>query len=186
MTNQPKLFLLPLALVAIVASAQQDAHVHGEAQLAIAVNGNELHIEFESPGANLVGFEHVPQNQKQEQALAVASGELAAPNQLLQFEGTECQLQSAEVKPPHTDAGQHHAHHTGHTDHSDAHEIHSTHASFRAAYHYRCDNVAALDTINVVLFSRFREIHTINAQWLTATKQGATTLTAKSPKLQMK
>ncbi|MEM6626307.1 MAG: DUF2796 domain-containing protein [Pseudomonadota bacterium] len=42
------------------ASAGLDAHVHGEAQLAAALDGQTLTVEFKSPLYNLTGFEHAP------------------------------------------------------------------------------------------------------------------------------
>ncbi len=35
-----------------------ESHEHGAAELAIAVDGNQLIAEFTSPGMNIVGFEH--------------------------------------------------------------------------------------------------------------------------------
>nr|WP_158217327.1 DUF2796 domain-containing protein [Microbulbifer agarilyticus] len=200
MTIKPQLLLLPLFFAASAATAQHAAHVHGEAQLTVAVGENALHIEFESPGANLVGFEHAPQNQQQVQALKLASKNLAAPSNLLRFRGTVCRLQDVDVEAPYAEAAPQHAHHaheddhgrhsehSNHTEHShDAeHSHHSEHASFRASYIYRCDNLSGLDGIDVRLFARFPDIHKIQAQWLTATKQGAVRLTSKSPTLQLK
>ena len=48
--------LLPLFLIAKVHA--EEAHIHGLATLTLALEGNSLEIEFESPAANLVGFEH--------------------------------------------------------------------------------------------------------------------------------
>ena len=40
------------------------AHVHGVAHLNVALEDNELYIEFISPAANIVGFEHQPKTEK--------------------------------------------------------------------------------------------------------------------------
>ena len=182
MTNKSKILLLPLLIVALAAKAQHAAHVHGEAQLTIAAIENELHIEFESPGANLVGFEHEPHNPQEVRALETASQQLATPEVLLKFTGTDCQLHNTDVKAPHSKRGHKHSNH----GHHEAHHDHSGHASFRVTYHYRCQNMDDLDSVYVTLFDRFPDIQKIDAQWLTAGQQGAATLTAQNNKLQLK
>ena len=47
------------------AQSSLDAHVHGEAELNIVFEGQELLIELESPSFNLVGFEHEPKTSDQ-------------------------------------------------------------------------------------------------------------------------
>ena len=48
------------------------AHEHGVALLNIAVEGYNLYIEFSSPSANIVGFEHHPRTLEQKDAVAGA------------------------------------------------------------------------------------------------------------------
>ena len=40
------------------------AHVHGLSELAIAMEGEKLEIQFTSPAMNLVGFEHQASSRK--------------------------------------------------------------------------------------------------------------------------
>ena len=58
-------------LFEVYAQGSLDAHVHGEAELNIVIEGRELLMELESPSFNLVGFEHEPQSLNQ-QDLVVA------------------------------------------------------------------------------------------------------------------
>ena len=64
------LLALPFALLPLAAMAHDHdhdhaehaslgAHEHGVAQLNVALDGNTLEIELESPAMNLVGFEPV-------------------------------------------------------------------------------------------------------------------------------
>lgn len=197
MTKKTRLLLVASLLLSAAATAQQAAHVHGEAQLTLAAMDNELHIEFESPAANLVGFEYAPRNQQEKQALKLAAGQLAGAERFLQFEGTECRLQVVAVEAPHSDDDAHaeqpghdhahhdHAKHAGHSDHG-GHAGHAEHASFRASYRFSCANLAQLEGVKVILFTSFPEIHEINAQWLTSGQQGAATLTAQRNELLLK
>lgn len=143
------------------------AHVHGEARLHIALEGDSLYAEFESPAANLVGFEHRPVNLQQEALLEQAGRTLADADRFLLPEGAGCRLLEADVEVPQGSQ-------TG------------GHASFRASYRFQCDNLARLDTIGVALFTSFPGIHRIAVQWLTPEGQGATSLTARNNQLQLK
>ncbi len=45
------------------------AHVHGVAHINVALEGNELHIEFKSPAVNIIGFEHSPGTEMEKKAV---------------------------------------------------------------------------------------------------------------------
>jgi hypothetical protein len=45
------------------------AHEHGVANLNIAVEGNNVYIEFTRSAANIVGFEHHPRTHEQKDAV---------------------------------------------------------------------------------------------------------------------
>jgi len=51
---------------------QHSAHVHGIAELNVAVERTELYMEFISPAANIVGFEHYPRTEEQKAAVQKA------------------------------------------------------------------------------------------------------------------
>jgi len=158
-------------LFAGAAAGDGGAHVHGEARLHIAVEGDSLYAEFESPAANLVGFEHRPVNPQQEALLEQAGRTLAIADRFLLLGDASCRLLEADVKVPH-----------GKGEGSQM----ERHASFRASYRFQCDNLAGLDTIDVALFTSFPDIHRIAVQWLTPGGQGATSLTARNNQLQLK
>ena len=44
-------------------------HVHGVASLQVAVDGNTLTLNLESPLDNVLGFEHAPRSEKQKAAV---------------------------------------------------------------------------------------------------------------------
>ncbi|WP_250462262.1 DUF2796 domain-containing protein [Microbulbifer litoralis] len=154
-----------------LASGDGGAHVHGRAQLTVAAASGELQIGFESPAANLVGFEHAPRGPSQVEALDRAARDLAGANRFLRFSGTDCRLREAGVEAPHS--GEQEAHH-------------HRHASFRASYRFQCDNLAQLDGVAVALFTSFPGIHEIAVQWLAPGGQGAALLTAQDNELQLK
>ena len=81
----------------------------------------------------------------------------------------------------HNDEHEHNHEHKG--DHSDEH---SSHSEIVAHYHYQCNNTGALSEITINLFDMFSGIEKIQALWVTETKQGSTTLSAKNNRLNIK
>jgi Protein of unknown function (DUF2796) len=54
------LFPAGIALADEAEHREHGPHVHGVAQLNVALDGNVLWIELNSPAMNIVGFEHAP------------------------------------------------------------------------------------------------------------------------------
>ncbi len=148
---------------------QHDAHSHGAAHLNIAIDGSQLLIEFRSPAANIVGFEHQPRTPQQRQQITTAVEQLRQAEQLFITQGTSCRLEQHDIV---TDLLSKHDHSHRHDDKHDAH------SDFDANYALRCDNTAALTGINVALFKQFPAIESIAVQFITPAKQGGTNLTA--------
>jgi len=194
---------LPVAMVLILLSAmaqaveyrRHEAHAHGVAHLNVAIEGNRLYIEFSSPAANIVGFEHRPRTQDQKGAIQAAIQKLKKGDKLFVLPpGSRSQLETAEVDTDiddhdshGTDSGHvrkdndHHASEDSHDkDHHDAdgHE-NERHSEFKAKYQFSCDNPKALSHIQVKLFQAFPGIEHIEVQLVTEQRQTAQDLTQK-------
>jgi hypothetical protein len=139
---RPSTFASILALcLAMPAAAeiarQHAAHVHGEAELKLALDGTSLELELELPGMDAVGFEHPPRDEVQKAAIAAAIATLEAARWLRLPEAAGCNLTRASFHthgyavgeedqrasleagtPAHKGHGQGHDH--GH-DHSHSH-----------------------------------------------------------------
>ena len=63
----------------------QDAHLHGYAESHVVIDGNSVEIHFDSPSANIVGFEYRASTQKETQAVSRAKLTLETPNKLFSF-----------------------------------------------------------------------------------------------------
>lgn len=104
---------------------QHEAHVHGHVEFNIAQDGKDLLIEITSPGADVVGFEHAPENAEQEQALKQAIAALKDTDKLFAInQQAKCVIEDVHVS--HTlgqDSHEGHDHHDheGH-DHDHDHE----------------------------------------------------------------
>ena len=97
----PFLFLLPLTSFASEQTEfrQHVSHVHGIAQLNLALANNELLIEFESPAADIVGFEHEPRNDNEKAAYQKALGILRVGERMFKFpQAAGVRLEKSVVK----------------------------------------------------------------------------------------
>ena len=151
-----------------------DAHIHGHAELTLAISGDSMQLELESPTMNLVGFEHRPNSGKDRQRLRDTADFLGQPARWLQLASDAgCNLAQAEVESDLLDDhGHNHGHHHDHGEHDK-----ETHSDFRVTVEYRCTDTDALERIELSgLFQRFPGFERIEVQWLTDRQQSATEL----------
>ena len=168
---------------------QHDAHVHGIAALNLALEGNEVHVELESPAANIVGFEHAPSSEADHASLDKAVAMLKDGGRLFVFNAEAgCRMEKADVTS--SLLGEEHGEHKGDHDHEkhaehdhdkDAHEGHEhegeAHSDIEAAYHFECDQPGRLTRLTVELFEAFPGTQKLNVQYVIENKQGAAELT---------
>lgn len=161
-----------------------DAHVHGVGQLNIAVEKNHLHIELSSPAMNIVGFEHQPRDEKQQQAVKNAVATLKAGEQLFVAPAAAaCTLQEAEVETGLMKEHNEHEHHDHDHGHQHDHEEEETHADFVAHYAFECAKPGQLSEISVKLFEAFPATEELDVQLLNGSKQSAMELNAKQSRI---
>jgi hypothetical protein len=148
----------------------QQSHLHGTAQLTLALEGNTLEINLKSPAANIVGFEHKATAEKHIKAAKKAKASLEASGLFL-FSGSDCSLKKADV-----DMSSVFEQGPQHSDHDD----YEGHSEISAHYSYECSTGEKLETLSVDLISLFPAIETLKVMWLTDSQQGAMELTPKS------
>ncbi|AMG02921.1 zinc uptake protein ZrgA [Vibrio mimicus] len=118
---------------------QHEAHVHGQVELNIAQDGHDLLIEITAPGADVVGFEHAPQDEAQQKVLKQALDTLHLPKELFVL-NNKAQCETREVFIKHNLGGEehedHHAHQEGEEhDHDKAHDHHHDEAAHHNEKH---------------------------------------------------
>lgn len=114
------------------AQRQHGAHVHGVATLNLALDGDHLYLELDSPAANLVGFEHPPGDVNEWQAVDQALEALRAGQDLfLPSPAAGCWLVSAEVEDPWHDDKEHDHDHEAGAHHEEEHAEHDHDAGER-------------------------------------------------------
>jgi len=196
--------ILTLAIMLAAASSRarageqrhHDAHVHGIAHLNAAMEGTSLHLEFTSPAANIVGFEHQPRTQEQKDGVRKAKEKLEEGSKLfIPPAEAQCRLSKSSIKTDiehdakheHEHEGEHEkdAHHEkGDDDDHEHHKVnedgHSRHSEFEAEYRFVCQHPEKLSQVDVMLIQAFPGIEHIEVQLLTGTKQSAQELTKKN------
>ena len=127
-----------ISLVALIAAmpafAEEtralDAHEHGVGVLNIAIDGTTVAMEFEAPGADIVGFEYVAESDADRAAIDAAVATLSAPLDLFVMPAdAACSVVSASAERESEDDHDDHGHddhaEEGHDDHAD--EDHDAH-----------------------------------------------------------
>ncbi|EGR0055407.1 TPA: DUF2796 domain-containing protein [Vibrio vulnificus] len=175
---------------------QHDAHVHGQVEFNIAQDGHDLLLEITAPGADVVGFEHAPENTEQENQLKAAVEKLSQADLMVQInEAAKCTIENVSVTHTlggeehddhehhddhkHHDDHEHHddhKHHDNHEHHDDHGHEHDGHGAFTVEYQYHCDNVAALNALETDWFKQFPATQAIQANVLTDKVQSALAL----------
>ncbi len=174
-TTIPYLVIFCLLTVSALArSANQAAHTHGMATLTLAQENDKLEIYFESPAANVIGFEHKAVSQEQKQAVKKTEAMLKSATSLFSFMGTSCQLRAIDLDLSAIIDDEH----KQHEDHSHSkHTDKENHSEIQSHYHFICQSGQNLQSVSIGLFSQFSGIEKINAMWVTNTQQGSQLLT---------
>jgi len=140
------------------------AHEHGVAHLDTVLEKNQAHIALRSPAANIVGFEHHPQNDEQHVSVNRAMQTLQSP-ELFRFVGSECRLVEAHIETELLDENS-----QGHSD-------------FEVEYSFKCSDTSVISSIETALFQHFPGIEHLQVQFIKGTRQGAAHLTSDNPVL---
>lgn len=141
-------FLLSLSLSLPVLSAP--AHVHGEARLEIAIDGNILAIHFESPLEGLLGFERAPRTAAERQAVQTMKVRLEAPDMLFSLPPEA----ACTAKPPQLDSPVF------------ADKAAAGHLDLDADYSWQCGKPSALRGIGTRLFVEFPRFKRIKVEFV--------------------
>jgi hypothetical protein len=168
---------------------QHGAHEHGVGTMNIAREGKEVHIELDSPAANIVGFEHAPKTEADLDTLEDALARLRNGTRLFLFpDAAGCDLVDADVDTPlkEHENGEEAYHTEEHHAHEDSHEHQGErHADITATWHFSCAHPEVLERVSVQLFEAFPMTERLLVQFITGKRQGAAELSASQPDLRL-
>lgn len=147
-----------------------DAHEHGVGTMNIAVDDTAVVIEFEAPGADIVGFEYVAERDDDLAAIDAALSLLSAPLDLFVLPAAagckvvdvEAELEGGEKDSDHDDHAEEEEHDHDHDDHDEE----TSHTEFHATYTLTCDATDELDEITFTYFDAFTNAREIEVQYI--------------------
>ncbi|TVP54911.1 MAG: DUF2796 domain-containing protein [Halomonadaceae bacterium] len=135
------------------------AHVHGQANLQLALEGTGVDLFFSSPAVNLLGFEHRPETDAQKEALDKAMNyfrEMA----LVHPANGDCQVVSATVETPLADA-----------------DFEGSHGDITVSQTLECSSALAGSRVQANVMTDWPDIESLQLQWLGDGGQGSQELT---------
>ena len=164
-------------------SSHNEAHVHGEAELTLAIEANKLFINFLTPADSLLGFEHKAETADQIKKIEDVRVKLSQIDTILTLSKLECELSNNEnnlntllAKEPHL----------GLVEHKHEHHDHVKHTELSFSYTLMCEKLSEMNTATINLFEQFEEIKKIRTLWISEKGQGAVTLTPNNNTLKWK
>lgn len=170
--------LLSLMLVAPVAVAHDhrhhDAHVHGQANVDLAVDGPVVELALAAPGIGILDYERPPASAGERAALARAIGILKGGRWVATPAAAGCRIDAAEgaaegfsASAPAAGSGEHH------------------HAGFTASVRLRCSQPAALGWVDITLPTQFPGLHQVVVNALAPTAQTRSVLSASQQRVEL-
>ena len=179
----PALLALMVAFSNFSTVDAADPHQHGVGQLNVAIQGDHVKIELETPGADIVGFEHPPRTAEQKKAVQDAATTLRNGSAIFVFPAAaRCKLEKTKGESGLLEDNHetHEEKHHGEKHHGEKHKE-EIHAEFHALYHFSCKNPASYTDLQY--FAAFPHAKALLARTITAKGQRKQRLTRKAPRL---
>jgi len=139
---------------------QHGAHVHGSAYMSIAIEKNQVAMDFDVPGIDLVGFEHKAKTAHDKKTLSNRLDYLRKHADPLQFPADSiCRITSRRVDPEQ---------HAG-----------EDHIDYELGVKYQCADTSKIDQFSTSLFKENKSLKFIKVDVITVLGQTSQTLTDK-------
>lgn len=142
------------------ALAQGRPHVHGVAELGIAIEAGKITLQLEAPLDSLLGFERAPRGVAETRRVQTAVAALKAAGALFRFTSTAgCAVASIDLSSAALKLGS-----------PDPAEEREGHADLDATYVFNCTDTAKATEVDVGLFDAFIRMQSLKVE--AATGQG--------------
>jgi Protein of unknown function (DUF2796) len=179
---KPQLLRALCAVMLLAANAAAaPAHVHGLATLDVAIDGEALELNLDSPLANLVGFEHAPADAKEIQAIRDMARQFSRPEALFAPSlAALCSVKSVQLSSAALDAKLLAAAGVSAPPPNAADHDEDGHADLDARIVFRCERPQDLKRLEAKIFDAFPGMVQLDVQVVTPRRQSAAKLTANS------
>ncbi len=171
---------LTLGLLGLGSPANAQAsgkHVHGLAELNIAIEPRSMTLTLTSPLDNLLGFEHAPRNDAERARVATAQKTLKNGGSLFTLDD------AGNCQPTHINATELYSHRAHSTHAGHAHDT-DTHNDAELTVEYACKSGDTLQFIDAKpLFDAFPRLQTLQVQVAGPKGQSGMTLPRAKPRI---
>lgn len=147
------------------AHTQLGAHVHGSGYLQIAAVENQMQVLLQVSAGDIVGFEHKPRDQAQQQALEEAVHFLSSGEWVRPLNDKPCTLNEADTHATQLDPE------------------HSGHGDFYTSLTFECHADVTVAGVNVLLFDKYPSVETLAVEWLFNDTAGTTQIGADNSRV---
>ena len=172
-----------------------ESHTHGDASLAIVLDGSMLTVELDTPLYNVLGFEHEAETATQKAAVLHAETVLTRGGPLFVFNneaGCSIIRDTISVELEHHEDEDHEGDHDDHEDddhgeddHEDEESHDETHKDVVLQYDYKCQSPTALKNVTVNLFEHFENLTELDLVYLGPNTQKQSELSAAKPRMNL-
>ena len=194
-------FVIFISSQALGQHTRHGAHLHGVAELTVALEEDAIEMMFTAPAASVVGFESEAASSEQLKAVEDARLVLRDPFRLVTFVGKKCDLIQAVVDLTAISSSQkdeHHGHDEGHDDHEEGHDDHEeghddheeghddhdsadgeeSHSDIIVKYEFECSSDGRLKKLEFGPDELLFGLDKVNVMWVSESGQGAAEVTA--------
>ena len=169
-----------------------ESHTHGDAELAVVLEGNVVTIELDTPLYNLLGFEHAPKTEVQKTTASRAEKNLGQGEGFFIFnQGAGCELisntQDIHLFEHESREDEHDNHHDEEHHEEDSEDAHDeeTHKDVILQYEFQCQEPSSLSNVSVNLFEFFSELSEIDVTYLGPSTQRQVKMTQDNSQMDM-
>lgn len=129
---------------------QHPPHEHGKITINVALDGNRLVVELDSPAVNVVGFEHEPRSDAERAAVSGAEKLLGGGRGLFTLpKEARCQFEKTDLKTPQWETTD---------DVPGQPEPPGQHADYEARFTYQCWSPNHLKWLEPSLLDKLRNV----------------------------
>jgi len=201
MKGLPTLAVAVVGVLALRSSAAEEphrqlgAHEHGRGTLNIAVEGNKMTLELETPGMDIVGFEHAAKSRLDMEAVEKAKLQLMRPLTLFTMPAAAgCRVIEANVK---VEIGEHDHDAKGEPGPGSSERSESSkgkknaeaenegHSEFHAEYTLECASVNNITAIEFGYFRVFSGAEKLDVNIITPKSQSKFEATRAKPNISL-
>jgi Protein of unknown function (DUF2796) len=155
---------------------RHDAHVHGVAEINIAVEGTKATVEFRAPAENVMGFEHEAKSETDRKKRDAALEQLRAKKDQMVLFDAKLGCKSSDVKTAIVEQKGDHAKAQSGKDAPKDQKKSGEHREVHGTFSVECDKALAGSRVRFGVSKIFRDIQEIKVQVLGDSGQSAATI----------